>query len=247
MTFSRTIEAGKLGNQRGFTLIELSIVLAIIGLLVGGVLKGQEMINGARLKTTVAQVDRFRAAVNTFQDKYGALPGDLSTCSTAVTANCPNGNGDGVISGAAGWGGYWLNQGWGANEAAIFWQQLAYANLIGGVTTVANIGQATAGTNTPKANYASANFALQNYNAANAQTAGVYLSLVAKTVGTEAPIVAGKDAYAIDSKYDDGTPGGGSIISWSGGTCESGATATAAGTYTATDTGASCVLAFSLF
>ncbi|HLN25138.1 MAG TPA: prepilin-type N-terminal cleavage/methylation domain-containing protein [Patescibacteria group bacterium] len=245
MTFSRTVGADKLVNQRGFTLIELSIVLAIIGLLVGGVLKGQEMINGARLKTTVAQVDTFRAAVNTFQDKYSALPGDFSTCSTSI-ANCnaaTNGNGDGTISAAAGWGGYWLNSGWGNNEAAKFWQQLALANLIGGITVESALSTAVPGVDTPKANYTSGYFALQDIN--NVMTAGYYLSVASKT--NEGPIVSGKDAYSIDSKYDDGTPGGGSIVSLSGGTCETGATASVAGTYTMADTGASCVLAFSLY
>ena len=61
---------------RGFTLIELAIVLVVIGLLLGGILKGQELIESARARNLISQMDSIKAAFFTFQDKYRALPGD---------------------------------------------------------------------------------------------------------------------------------------------------------------------------
>ena len=64
-------------HRRGFTLIELSIVLVIIGLIVGGIVVGRELIKVAELRAILAQKDKFTAAVNTFKIKYNALPGDM--------------------------------------------------------------------------------------------------------------------------------------------------------------------------
>ncbi|MGE0754472.1 MAG: type II secretion system protein [Alphaproteobacteria bacterium] len=66
-------------DNKGFTLIELSIVLVIIGLIVGGVLVGRDMITAAEIRSAVAQVEKYQTAVNTFRTKYNGLPGDLQT------------------------------------------------------------------------------------------------------------------------------------------------------------------------
>ena len=75
-------------DQAGFTLVEIAIVMVIIGLLIGGVLKGQAMIENAKVKRVVKQADEIRAAVMTFYDKYGVYPGDENL------ANVPPGGGD---------------------------------------------------------------------------------------------------------------------------------------------------------
>ena len=87
-------------KQRGFTLIEIAIVLVIIGLLLGGVLKGQELINTARVRALNNTVDGVTAAWFSFQDRYRGFPGDY----TQATVNLPNpagvvtnGNGDGLV------------------------------------------------------------------------------------------------------------------------------------------------------
>lgn len=127
----------------GFTLIELSIVLVVIGLIVGGVLVGRDMIHAAELRSIITQATSYETAVNTFSEKYNCLPGDCpfatkfwpaadgSTGSTAAcysidttgsTATC-NGNGNGSIDMAdvANFG-----------EEYRFWQHLSNAGLVPG-------------------------------------------------------------------------------------------------------------------
>jgi prepilin-type N-terminal cleavage/methylation domain-containing protein len=89
----------KVAPQRGFTLVELAIVLVVAGLLLGAFLKGRELVVGARVKNLVSQQDGFRVAVLAFQDRFGAPPGDHAGASTHLTcrATCLNGNGNGRI------------------------------------------------------------------------------------------------------------------------------------------------------
>jgi prepilin-type N-terminal cleavage/methylation domain-containing protein len=63
--------------RRGFTLIELSIVLVVLGLIVGGVLVGQSLVNSARGRAQITQIEQFNTAANAFWAKYGYLPGDI--------------------------------------------------------------------------------------------------------------------------------------------------------------------------
>src|ERR1700737_3718296 len=94
-------------RESGFTLIEIAIVLVIIGLLLGGVLKGQELITGARVRNFIQQQDGVKAAYFGFLDRYRALPGDYSNAVgtiTGVTGGCGvggNGDGNGQITTAA--------------------------------------------------------------------------------------------------------------------------------------------------
>ena len=64
-------------SQAGFTLVELAIVLVIIGLIVGGVLVGQDLIKAATVRSTVTDIEKYNGAVTTFRSKYNGLPGDL--------------------------------------------------------------------------------------------------------------------------------------------------------------------------
>lgn len=102
-------------KQSGFTLIEISIVLVIIGLILGGALKGQELIQTAKVRSTINQLDSVKAAYYAFQDRYRALPGDYSD----AIANLPNatnegvsdGEGDGIIDTNGERGQVWLQLG----------------------------------------------------------------------------------------------------------------------------------------
>lgn len=93
-------------GQKGFTLVELAVVMIIIGLLIGGILKGQEMIANAQITSTVAQAKAIDAATSTFRDQYDALPGDMRNATTRLVgcaaAPCTNGDGDSRLDQALG-------------------------------------------------------------------------------------------------------------------------------------------------
>lgn len=118
-------------KQQGFTLIEIAIVLVIIGLLVGGVLQGQELINNSRVKQATKDINGTAAAVFAYQDRYGRIPGDDGPAATltargtswaAVTA----GNVDGILTVTL------ANTFTGVAESSAFWQQLKASGFIGG-------------------------------------------------------------------------------------------------------------------
>src|SRR5674476_678557 len=97
-------------KQNGFTLIEIAIVLVIIGLLLGGVLKGQELITSARVRNLISQQDGIKAAYFGFLDRFRALPGDYSLATTNIAGATTNGNNNGQIEAAAVCGGVALCQ-----------------------------------------------------------------------------------------------------------------------------------------
>ncbi len=119
-------------TQTGFTLIELAIVLVIIGLLLGGVLKGQELINSAKVKNLAADFKNIQVYIYGYQDKYKALPGDDSKANVHVSGtNATTGGtlGNAVIEGK--WDSTTVTE-----ESALFWQHVRLANLAAGPTVV---------------------------------------------------------------------------------------------------------------
>jgi len=122
-------------TQGGFTLVEIAIVLVIIGLLLGGVLKGQELINSAKVKNFATDFRNIPLFIYGYQDKYRALPGDDRVAAThvtgATTATTPSGSqGNGVIDGN--WNTTTLT-----DESMLFWQHVRLAGLASGSTIVA--------------------------------------------------------------------------------------------------------------
>ena len=131
-------------NQSGFTLIEIAIVLVIIGLLLGGVLKGQELINSARVKNIATDFRNIPVFIYGYQDKYRALPGDQTqasldaqfppantgtVCTPAAAGSCATTNG--VIEGN--WNATTV-----ASESFLFWQHARLAGFAPGPTSTAD-------------------------------------------------------------------------------------------------------------
>ena len=119
-------------RQSGFTLIEIAIVLVIIGLLLGGILKGQELITQGRIRNVSNDFQSVTAAINLYQDRYRALPGDDAGAAArwATPVATVSGDGDGVFDGA-----YNANCAANSNiEACLFWHHLRLAGLVGGAT-----------------------------------------------------------------------------------------------------------------
>jgi prepilin-type N-terminal cleavage/methylation domain-containing protein len=130
-------------KQTGFTLVEIAIVLVIIGLLLGGVLKGQELINSAKVKNMVNDFRTTSALVYGYQDRFKSFPGDQTqaqldasfgaaagtACTPAAAGLCTSNNGR-------------VDGDWNSNaitsETFVFWQHVRLANLATGSTNVAD-------------------------------------------------------------------------------------------------------------
>ena len=108
-------------KNQGFTLIEIAIVLVIIGLLLGGILKGQELITSARVRNLISQQDGIKAAFFGFQDRFRALPGDYAQATVNIVGVTQNGNGNGQIEATT-----------TPLEDILTWEHLSHAGFING-------------------------------------------------------------------------------------------------------------------
>jgi prepilin-type N-terminal cleavage/methylation domain-containing protein len=117
-------------QQSGFTLVEIAIVLVIIGLLLGGILKGQEMINQAKIKNVVSDFNGIASALYGYQDRYRQLPGDDTNAVTRWTQSalvaCGTQQGDGIIEGV------YNSPASAVAESNCFWQDLRNAGFVAG-------------------------------------------------------------------------------------------------------------------
>ncbi len=191
-------------NQSGFTLIEIAIVLVIIGLLLGGVLKGQELINSAKVKNLATDFRNIPVFIYGYQDKFRALPGDdinaASHVAGATVASFPSGKqGNGVIDGS------WDSINSATEETQLFWQHVRLAGLATGPTLQTAdllptnsvggvIGITNGGANNPDPNYATS---------PSTSLRGTYVICSAG--------ILGKYAKQLDIQMDDGTPTSGSM------------------------------------
>lgn len=214
-------------HRRGFTLIEMALVLAIISLLVGAVVGGSILLRQSEIDTALNDFGKYTAAVKSFKMQYGSMPGDLldatdywtsaggsglatdNNCSDNVTASSTcNGDGNGQIGGSV--------------EPYLAWQQLVLAGFINGsYSGKSNSWEgAVPGTNVPKSRVKGGDWSFaykdttsdtDNYD----QALGNYLAfgnIVYGTDITRAPAISPGDAKQIDTKTDDGKPGTGRVI-----------------------------------
>jgi prepilin-type N-terminal cleavage/methylation domain-containing protein len=170
-------------NQKGFTLVELAIVLVIIGVILGGVIKGQELVVNARIKGLYREYQRVEFAYFAYIDRFNAKPGDDNRAAGAVAASTSTSINDGVIDGA------W-NSTTVTDENVVFWAHLRNEGFfVDGVTPITTIPTNVFGSNINVTTTAAAG-AVFNFGAGN--------DLVCFSA------IDGDNAAAMDAQFDDG-------------------------------------------
>jgi prepilin-type N-terminal cleavage/methylation domain-containing protein len=200
-------------NQDGFTLVEISIVMIIIGLLIGGTFGGMRLIENAQINKTIQDLKSFDALGITFKDAYGRLPGVLRNPSTRLphcaSAPCSiSGNGDRLI------GGFWDTSGMTpilvSDERVVFWQHALAANLIDSVQPVSSLD---AGVGQPESSLGGA---YRHHGMISIGWTGNARNkhIIWISDPTDPDTVQCSSARRLDEKIDDGRPTGGRMAVW---------------------------------
>jgi prepilin-type N-terminal cleavage/methylation domain-containing protein len=188
-------------RQKGFTLVEIAIVLVIIGLLLGGILKGQEMITQAKIKNVIADFSGISAAYHGYVDRYKKIPGDdpcagagagltAGNCGTTTArwaAPAAGGNGDGQVAGK-------YNSTTATDESRQWWDHLRRAGFVSGV-----------GDQQPF-NALTGQIGVQTGNTAGGAALGGFTGIVICSAN-----LPDKVAIAADTQMDDGVPNNGNV------------------------------------
>ena len=208
--------------MKGFSLVELSIVLVILGLLTGGILAGQNLIRAAELRSVTTEYQSYITAVQTFRDKYFALPGDMNNATNfwGTSANCPGnasqGNSDSLTCDGDGDGIIHMNTST-SREPFRFWQQLANAGLMegsySGVSGADSYNWAVTDDNSPKAKLGMGLWSVHTHNSDGNFTPqifrnwpGTFLLLGGPITGNPnlTYLLTPEELWNIDTKMDDG-------------------------------------------
>ncbi|HSH72579.1 MAG TPA: prepilin-type N-terminal cleavage/methylation domain-containing protein [Methylophilaceae bacterium] len=193
-------------KQSGFTLIELAIVLVIIGLLLGGVLKGQELINSARVKNLASDFRNTQVYVYGYQDRFRVIPGDdrgagPRFASPAQVAS--NGTQNGVIEGS------WFEP---ANtaESCVFWQHVRLAGFAAGKSAIADINCSNGNEYMPR-NAEGGVVGIQGVTDFNSTLALTGANAMIGSFVVCSALIRGSLAKQLDTLLDDGDTAAGSV------------------------------------
>jgi hypothetical protein len=208
-------------------------LLVIIGLIVGGVLVGQNLISAAYVRAQITQIEKYNTAVNTFYGKYSALPGDMNPTAAAQfgfvarIASPGEGDGNGIIEGIVSGANAGYGEGYG--ETVIFWADLSVAGLVDGTFNTASassnpgtLSGTTLNLYFPQAKIGGGNYVYVWSGGINGGNGVNYFGVAEiNQVGAGWEVLGpGGDlpesipiaqAYAIDAKLDDGFPYTGNV------------------------------------
>ncbi len=194
-------------GSKGFTLVELAVVLVIVGVLVTVVLIGRQLMDGARIRAIITEQEKYQPAIKAFLEKYREFPGDLSDAQS-YWGSAVNGDGDEMVE-------------WSTDESVQAWYQLEQANILtqGGMSGTATSHTAVVGTNVPRSALADNAGWYMDYTAGF----GNHFGLGAQDTSgiNDVAALSGIIAKDIDKKLDDSKANTGRVRGASGADCHS--------------------------
>ncbi len=226
-----------MSNRYAFSLVELSIVLVILGLLTGAILAGQALIRASEIRSVGTDFSKYETAIYAFRDKYFALPGDMTNATAIWGKDATNCNGNTGIAATPGTcngdGNGYVNQ--ASPEMWRTWQHLSLAGLIEGSYVGTQTGWGTnvqPGIDLPAGRIPSSVYYFRVENNTNSEFAWVDLTYTKNMLivaNNSSTVLTPTEAWNVDTKWDDGAPGTGKV--WGGNTtggCVTSTTSTAA-------------------
>lgn len=227
-------------KNNGFTLVEMSIVLVVIGLIIGGILAGTSLVESSRRQSVMADVETYKTQIEIFEDKYAGLPGDLFNAEEHwpdASYSTDNGDGDGVIESATA-------------EDFLLWEHLYLADLVAFAYSGAGPNYLV-NDNIPESQYKGKGFRALSTSGALIYTAA---ATIRKRIELASPNTASfnnsallpKDAENIDVKMDDGLPSTGYVVALNGADATNNCVVTSAGltSYILRNKEEECILIF---